>query len=144
MRLQQSTVKERLAAWMVRYPSPKRNAGQIQFLTEEYCDDLEGEFSDELFQVAAKIVQKKVKFFPSVADIFDAKEEAQQIHNRMSEAKPGNHLRLTEDAGDNTPEKIALDQQRMAIIWEAIGKGTPEAFDAANRKLESLVGYAQE
>lgn len=145
MELQLSTLEERIAAWHITKPNPNglRQTGQLSLFVDEYYNDLKDDFSDELFRIAAKIVQKKVRFFPVVADFFEIRDEALAESNRMSETATGGHLMIQERTGHKTDEEKAQDAKRLDIINKAIAEGTPEAYEKASQQLENMIGWAQ-
>lgn len=62
----------------IRFPFAGYTPDQIRLLSREYHEDLVGEMCQEDFNSAIRIVRKRAKFFPSVAEIIEACQEAKR------------------------------------------------------------------
>ena len=72
-KLSKSTVVETIYSWNLRFPECARDVNILNFLANEYFEDLESEgVTHEEFERACRVVRKKCTFFPKVADILAA------------------------------------------------------------------------
>jgi len=99
--------------WKVRFREANHTPEEIVFIIAEYYEDLVDEkVSRKEFDHATKVVRRRCKFFPTVADILEAVKEY-----RTNPPKQ-NHPQLEEP--ELTPEQIEKNQKRFAILEKQI------------------------
>jgi hypothetical protein len=62
----------------IRFPSAGYTPDQLRLLSREYHEDLVDEMCKEDFDAAIRIVRKRAKFFPTVAEIIEACQEVKR------------------------------------------------------------------
>lgn len=83
-KLSKSKVLETICSWNLRFPECVRDVNILNFLANEYFEDLESEdVTPEEFDHACRVVRKKCTFFPKVADILSV------VH--VARSKVGGH-----------------------------------------------------
>ena len=138
MELTYQEVQETMAGWSIRYREAGYSPGQLEFLSEEYYDDLIDEsISSASFKVISRIVRKRCKFFPKVADILEAKEQYCRHPERYV---TNNNLQIADTSSelDQTPEEISLSLKLRDLAVRAVtGKmSTNESLQLQKELLE--------
>lgn len=67
-----------LIALSIRFPFAGYTPDQLRLLSREYHEDLVDEMCREDFDAAIRIVRKRAKFFPTVAEIIEACQEVKR------------------------------------------------------------------
>lgn len=138
MKLKPETVAKTIKGWGILYPSQRRDQAQEAYIAKEFFVELKDYFSEEAFKLAAKKVKRHCKFFPTIADMHEVREEVVSEINRKTTK---DQKALPEYTDQNTPEEKKKAAQRLAIIGQAIsGKIT---YEEAEKQMQKLVGYAQ-
>jgi len=78
MKLDANHVAKTLIAMAIRFPSAGYTPDQLRLLSREYHEDLVDEMCKEDFDAAIRIVRKRAKFFPTVAEIIEACQEVKR------------------------------------------------------------------
>lgn len=67
-----------MKGWLVRFKDRAPEPAQLTYLATEFCEDLiDKGVNQTLFEEMNKLVKRKVKFFPTMADLLDCREEAE-------------------------------------------------------------------
>lgn len=134
MELTAKTVKDAVVGWNVMFAGNKSNA-ELSFLCGKMMQHLAHVYSDEMFKVAAGLVERETNFFPTVKQMLDVRESSQQIRQRQI-ATDLSRKALPEETGNLTEEEIEQNQQRIEIIRKQLsGKMSMEEAEKEQRKL---------
>lgn len=139
MELRRDTIIKAIMQWSLRFPSQHREPEVLAILAGDYYDDLESDFSEELFRVADKLVKKTCMYFPQVADLYRVRDEAIGI---IARAKQERRLALPEVQINLTPEKERRREELCAVVCKAI-RGEIPYLEAAE-KMEKVLGFSVE
>lgn len=120
-RLDLNTVKRAVYSWSIRFKSAGYANEQLALLSSEYLEDLQGEnVTLRQFESAAKLVRKRCKFFPTMAEILDCVNECRRRPELMLPANgfgPVAQIEASTTDGDNwTDEEIARNRERIGHI----------------------------
>ena len=130
-----AVMKKEIYSWSLRFQIAKPYSNEeLLFLAEEYLEDLQDEdVSQKQFVYACKVVRKRNKFFPKVADILDAVKEYRE------NPPASDSLQLPEDAGQDAPlsaEQARVNAERLAILGKiASGEIT---YEEGTKRMEQL------
>lgn len=133
--LKPETVKKVVSVWNILFGGQRSQAEQA-VICAKYYQAFSPIYNDKTFLLAAEMVEKEVKFFPTIKDIIDVRESVQQI----SESKPSDYslTAITDDAGEMTPEIIEQNMQRMKVINDMLaGKMSMDDAVAEQAKLKT-------
>lgn len=78
MKLGANHVARTIISLAIRFPAAGYAPDQLRLLAREYHEDLVDEMCQEDFDAAIRIVRKRTKFFPTVAEIIEACKEVKQ------------------------------------------------------------------
>lgn len=145
------TVKRAVYSWSIRFRSAGYGNEQLALLSQEYLEDLQAEgVTLRQFDAAARLVRRRSRFFPSMAEILDAVRECRGNPALMapidgSEARIEAH---TATADNLTPEEISRNKERIAHVVAMLAreKSMEEAVEAVARcgHIEEFKGAAWE
>jgi len=132
MELQMATVRQVVAIWNQLFPG-NRGQAQLELLEKTFYRSMQRTFNDGAFRIAAEMVLRETKFFPTIKDMFDLRNAVYQVKNNMV-AKNGETKALPEDTCDLTPEETAQNVERIQIIIRQISGelSTEEAIQRQN------------
>ncbi len=121
--INQSLINGTVAGWNIIFAGNKSEA-ELEFFSRKLKQHLDGTYNDEEFKIAALLVEKKTRFFPTVADLVEVEDEVYEETKRRENPKP----RLTWDGSDlpeMTDEEAELNLKRINIIvGQVTGKYT--------------------
>lgn len=134
MELTYQEVQEVMAGWSIRYREAGYTPDQLEFLTDDYLEDLADEqVTSNQFQEAVKLVRKRCRFFPKVADILEAREKVCRNPSRYT-----NNLQIADTSSEHdlTPEEIDKNLERLKILGQVVtGEITPEEGEQMQEEL---------
>ncbi len=105
---------------VVHYPEAGHTGETIALISEDYFEDLTSEqVALNQFQAAMKIVRKRCKFFPKVADILEAKEEYCRNPERFGGSSTL-QIMATSSQHDPTSEELELSAKIREIAGKAV------------------------
>lgn len=112
--ISQALINGTVAGWNIIFAGNKSEA-ELEFFSRKLKQHLDEVYNDEEFKVAALLVEKKTRFFPTIADLVEVEDEVYDEIKRRANPKP----RLTWD--DNklpeiSDEEAALNLKRLEII----------------------------
>lgn len=118
----------------------QRSTAELAFLSAKYMSHFVGVFSEEEFQVAVRLVEETVTYFPTPKHILDVKDAAHRMMERKAISRQT--LALPEETDTLTPEEIAQNQEKMQVITDMLtGKMT---MDEAVARQEKMTVWAQQ
>lgn len=116
-------VKRAVYSWSIRFRSAGYGPEQLAWLSDEYFDDLQSEYVTKAqFDAAARMVRKRCRFFPTMADVLEAVQEIRRNPQLMAPVS-SDVAQIEEHTAkrDNlTPEEIARNQERLNYIKEML------------------------
>jgi hypothetical protein len=139
MKLKPKTVADCVFGWNIMFSGNKSDAEKA-FIANKMYSHFMPIFSDEMFKNAAYLVEKETNFFPTIKQIMDLKESAEQKTEIQLISDPS-VKRLTEETGNITQEEIDINLQRIEIIKNMLIGSL--SMEDAQKKQESLRNYAK-
>lgn len=127
------TVKKTIVGWNVLFGGQRSNA-ELAVICGKFMKAFEPVYSDAEFAVAADMVEKETRFFPTIKEMMDCRESVRQV----VEAKPGNYslLALTDETNNLTDAEIEQNQRKIEIIKKMLcGELTMDQAEAEQIKL---------
>lgn len=133
------TVKRAVYSWSIRFKSAGYGNEQLAMISAEYLEDLHAEgVTLRQFGAAARMVRRRCRFFPSMAEILDAVQECRCRPELMAPVN-STAQQIPEHTAtcDNwTPEELERNKERVRLIAEALaGK---MSFDEAGRAVMQM------
>lgn len=126
-------VRKVLAGWNIMYPG-SRTDKELQYLSQKYFKALAPLYSKETFYAAVEVVEGEQTYFPVIAHLKGAREQAQNMVQAKIVMNPKQKL-LAENS-TFSKEDIARNLKGLQIISkQALGKITE---DEAMEELKGL------
>ncbi len=140
MKLTYQEVQAVIGGWSIRYREAGYDPDQLEFLVEEYFEDLSDEqVTSGQFQAAIKIARRRCKFFPKVADILEAKEEYCKNPERFGGKNTMLQIAATSSQHDPTPEEQDVSRKIREIAGKLVrGKITLEEHNSLYEELMAV------
>lgn len=111
-RLKPKTVQQTVQVWNILFGGQRSDA-ELAVICTRFFEALEHVYSDESFIQAAKLVEKETSFFPTIKNMMDVRESANQIRDRIASAE---RLSLPEETENLTEEEITQNQRKIEVI----------------------------
>jgi len=112
--LENSLIVDTLKRWAIRFKDRTPSPAEFAVLCQDYFEDLLAEgFTAAEFIEVEKIVRRRCRFFPTMAEILAAREEYR--------------------------EKRRLERQRVASLQKQLPDLTPEQLNENRRQLRQLI-----
>jgi hypothetical protein len=119
----QGLINSTVAGWNIIYASNKSEA-ELEFFARKLKQHLDRTYSDRGFQIAALLVERESRFFPTIADLV-AVESAVQAKLRLEKEEQAKALPAPRE--EITNEQAALNLKKIEIIVGQIsGKYTEQ------------------
>jgi hypothetical protein len=129
--LQPKTLKSMINSWNILFGGNRSDAEKAIICTKFY-QALKDVFSNEAFMLAAAMVEKETRFFPTIKDIMDCRES---VNQRLESRPDYSRKAIASDAGELSPEIIKQNEKRLRVIRDMLcGKmSIGEAVDTQKR-----------
>ena len=114
MKLNPKTIADMVFGWNIMFSGNKSDAEKA-FISAKMYDHFLPIFSDETFRIAARMIEKETNFFPTIKQIMDFKEAAEQKRDIQIAFDPS-IKRLTEETGNISQEEIENNLKKVEII----------------------------
>ncbi len=100
-------------------------------------------FSDDTFKIAAEMVLRETKYFPTIKDMFDLRNAVYQVKNNMIKKADG--VKRIADGTDNlSPEEIKQNLEKIEIIFNMLaGKLSATEAEVMQNNLTTWVRGGQ-
>lgn len=131
--LKPETVKNTILGWNILFGGQRSNA-ELAVICGKFMKALEPVFNDAEFVVAADLVERETRFFPTIKEMMDCRESVQQI----VESRPADYSlpALPEETDNLTEEEIQQNQRKIEIIKKMLcGEMTIEQAEAEQQLL---------
>lgn len=111
--LSPKTIKKVVSTWNLLFSGNKTEPEQA-VICAKFWKACQGVYNDETFLLAAEMVEKEVRFFPTIKDMMDVRNSVYQ----SAEARKPDYSRpaITEEAGCSTPEEEEKNRRRVEIM----------------------------
>jgi hypothetical protein len=130
------TVRHVVKVWNITFPG-NRDRSEQDIIAAKFHQALSPEFNDEEFLDAARAVEKEVEFFPVIKNFMAVRDAVHSARRRRAAlSTPA----LPEETGGFTPEEIAQNQRKVAIIRDMLAGKL--SIDEAERMQAGLVSFA--
>ena len=117
----QGLINSTVAGWNIIYASNKSEA-ELEFFARKLKQHLDRTYSDRGFQIAAMLVERECRFFPTIADIV-AVESAVQSRLRVEHEERARALPAPEEEVTDAEAEINLKRLEI-IVGQISGKYT--------------------
>lgn len=142
MALSIETVKQIVSIWNQLFPGVRGEA-QLELLEKTFYRSMQRTFSDDTFKIAAEMVLRETKYFPTIKDMFDLRNAVYQVKNNMIKKADG--VKRIADGTDNlSPEEIKQNLEKIEIIFNMLaGKLSATEAEVMQNNLTTWVRGGQ-
>ena len=131
-------VQESLVKLSAHYPEAGHNVSTMRVLAADYFDAFK-DWSVETYNSALRMARKKCRFFPKIADIEAASNEAcelARIQHEEEAARNKEVLFIEEYGSYNDEEMIARNKKALSVMGKVAGGEI--SMEEADRQLEEI------
>jgi hypothetical protein len=112
-----------MKGWSVRFKDRKPDPAEMTYLAREYSRDLADErVTESEFKRAERIVVKRCRFYPVMADILDAVKEVREQDREQRRIEQQEAQRKQLAAPELTEEEIQENLRRIREIIATAGR----------------------